>query len=127
MIAEITGKVVGGKRVGRTLGFPTANIQPDRAYVLPGNGVYAARISVPGEARMLPCVLNQGSHPTLPEGGQTIEAYILDFDRDIYGEAVKVQYIRFLRPERKFDSLDALKAQIAMDAEDARICAEDAR
>lgn len=120
MIITINGKVVGGKHIGHTLGFPTANVEPDGAYNLPQNGVYAARIYIDGEDTPLACVLNQGRHPTLPEGAPTIEAFILDFDGDIYGKSVRLEYIEFLRPEQKFPSIDALKAQIASDAESSR-------
>jgi riboflavin kinase/FMN adenylyltransferase len=120
VIQRITGKVVGGKRMGRKLGFPTANIALVRDDALPPDGVYAGRIFIPGEAGARVCVLNQGKHPTLPEGGSTIEVYILDFDRDIYGETVTVEYLRFLRPERRFEHVDALKAQIRADADEAR-------
>lgn len=82
---QITGQVQQGKRVGRQLGFPTANIQPDNPALLPAqNGVYVARI-VLADGRVLPCVLNKGRHPTLPEGAATVEAHILDFHEDLYG------------------------------------------
>ncbi len=117
---KLTGTVAGGKRIGRRLGFPTANVEPDRPCALPENGVYVARISIPGEERPLLCVVSQGMHPTLPEGKATIEAFILDFDRDIYGQAVELEYLRYLRPEFKFETLDALVAQMKRDVEEAR-------
>jgi riboflavin kinase/FMN adenylyltransferase len=117
---KLTGKVVGGKKIGRTLGFPTANVEPDHLIDLPKNGIYAAWIAIPGEEKPRLCVLSQGVHPTLPEGKPTIEAYILDFDRDIYGETVELEYFRFLRPEIKFDSVDALIAQMKLDVFEAR-------
>lgn len=117
---KLKGKVVGGKRIGRRLGFPTANIEPGSAYVLPEDGVYIARITVRGEKEPLLCLLNQGIHPTLPEGKPTIEAYILDFSRDIYGESVELEYLHYLRPEMKFDSIDALIERMHRDVEAAR-------
>lgn len=119
MIITIRGRVVSGKHIGTGLGFPTANVSPAGEYELPPNGVYAARITLPGE-RVLKCVLNQGRHPTLPEGEPTIEAFILDFSGDIYGADVSVEYVRFIRGEVRFPNMDALKAQIARDVETAR-------
>ena len=63
------------------------------------------------------CMLNQGKHPTAPEGPATIEAHILDFSGEIYGRCAEVEYVAFLRPEQRFASLDALKAQLALDLE----------
>lgn len=116
---RLEGRVVRGKQLGRTLGYPTANIEAEVSPAeLPENGVYAAWFELDG--RRLPCVLNQGRHPTVPEGPPTIEAHILDFTGDIYGRRVAVEYLRFLRPERRFPSLEALKAQIDADGRAAR-------
>lgn len=118
---KITGVVVRGKQLGRTIGFPTANIQPDDpASVTAQNGVYVAVISIDGYPARLPCMLNQGSHPTAPEGAPTIEANILDFSDEIYGLRAEVEYLSFLRAERKFPSLDALKEQLKADLESTR-------
>ena len=119
MIITIRGRVISGKHIGTGLGFPTANVSPAKKYELPENGVYAARITLPGE-RVLNCVLNQGRHPTLPEGEPSIEAFILDFSGDIYGADVTVEYVKFIRGEVRFPDIDALKAQIARDVETAR-------
>lgn len=117
---KITGVIAPGKQLGRTLGFPTANLQPDPGCVLPEqNGVYCAVIAVDGGAPM-PCVLNQGSHPTAPGGPPTIEAHILDFSGDIYGLPAEIEYLHYLRPECKFPSLDALRAQLSQDVKAAR-------
>ena len=117
----ITGIIVHGKHLGRTIGFPTANLQPDDpAAVTAANGVYVARITVEGYPASMPCMLNQGSHPTAPEGAPTIEAHILDFGDDIYDRRAEVEYLHFLRPERKFPSLDALKDQLKSDLESTR-------
>ena len=120
-LAKVSGVIVHGKHLGRTLGYPTANVRPDR----PGdaaaqNGVYVALIRLEGYAEPLPCMLNQGCHPTAPEGAPTIEAHILDFSDDVYGLRAEVEYLEFLRPERRFASLDALKAQLRADLESTR-------
>jgi riboflavin kinase/FMN adenylyltransferase len=118
---RIEGIVVHGKHLGRTIGFPTANIQPDDpASVTAQNGVYVAVISIDGYPARLPCMLNQGTHPTVPEGAPTIEAHILDFADDVYDRRAEVEYLSFLRPEQKFPSLDALKAQLAADMKATR-------
>ena len=112
---KIAGIVAEGKRVGRTLGFPTANIHPDTNMHAPDkNGVYVARIAL-ADGSLLPCVLNQGRHPTLPEGASTIEAHILDYTGDLYGQHVQIEYLEFLRPEIRFESIEALRTQIAKD------------
>ena len=117
----ISGIVETGKRLGRTIGFPTANIRTDptggsRAQ----NGVYAAAIWLEGESGARPCMLNQGSHPTVPDGKPTIEAHLLDFSGDLYGRRVRVAYLHFIRPERRFDSLDALRDQLGRDRDAVR-------
>lgn len=117
---RITGVVAAGKHVGRTLGFPTANILPDEGCALPEqNGVYAALLTL-ADGRSLPCVLNKGCHPTLPEGAATVEAYIFDFEGDLYGQRVAVDFLDFLRPETRFASKEALRAQIERDTANAR-------
>lgn len=118
---KITGVIVHGKQLGRTIGFPTANIQPDDPEsVTAPNGVYVAAISIDGYPDRLPCMLNQGTHPTAPEGAPTIEAHILDFSDDVYGLRAAVEYLSFLRPEQKFPSLAALKQQLTADMERTR-------
>ncbi len=115
----ITGQVLQGKKIGRRLGFPTANI----AYPLDGCnmpcGVYLAVVTL-GDGRVLNGVLNQGHHPTLPEGPPTVEVHLLDFDGDLYGQQVRVEYLKFLRPEMKFPSVEAMRQQIFGDIDVAR-------
>ena len=114
MIVE--GIVERGKQLGRTIGFPTANIRPDRIVgKWPDNGVYIAAFWMEGEEKARPCMLNQGVHPTVPDGKPTIECYLLDFSGDIYGLQVRVEYLRYIRPEKQFENLDALKAQLNRD------------
>lgn len=117
----ILGWVEPGKHLGRTLGFPTANLRPEEVDgAWPANGVYAAAMWIGGDACASLCMLNQGVHPTAPEGKPTIEAHILDFEGDLYGREVRVEYLRFLRPERRFPTLDALIGQLHRDREDVR-------
>lgn len=112
---EIAGIVEKGKQLGRTLGFPTANIRLNGTYQLPENGVYQAAMWIQDMEWPLACMLNQGHHPTAPEGKPTIEVHILNFDGDIYGKPVRVRYVGFLRPERRFESLEGLKQQLTRD------------
>lgn len=117
----LCGTVEPGKRLGRTLGFPTANVRPDDpGAALPANGVYAAAFRIGSEPAARMCMLNQGRHPTAPGGKPTIEAHLLDFDGDLYGRRVSVEYLCFLRPERRFDSLDALAEQLRSDRDAVR-------
>jgi riboflavin kinase / FMN adenylyltransferase len=112
------GEVVTGDRRGRELGFPTANIVPDDRLAYPGHGVYAAW------AHGHPAAVNVGVRPTFVTGrGALIEAYLLDFDGDIYGETLRVAFVERLRGEKRFDSVDALIDQMKLDVEQAReIC-----
>jgi len=114
----LRGPVVRGDALGRTIGFPTANIDAS-SQVRPANGVYAARLVVDGVGHDAVC--NIGVRPTVSDGLQwRTEAFIFDFDADIYGQHVSLQLIARLRGERRFDGIDALKAQIARDCEAAR-------
>ena len=120
MLYRVQGRVVYGKQLGRTIGYPTANVAPEGLPAEPpANGVYAAWYCLP-DGEKLPCVLNQGHHPTVPEGAPTIEAHLLDYAGDLYGQEAAVEYLRFLRPEQKFESRTALKEQIARDERAAR-------
>lgn len=121
----IEGTVVGGKQLGRTIGFPTANISPELAdrQLLPPDGAYAADIAIDGDSTTHRAMVNIGIRPTVDHTdapARTIEAHILDFDADIYGRRTTLTFRRRLRPERCFDSLDTLRTQLALDAEAAR-------
>lgn len=119
---SVSGEIIHGKHLGRTLGFPTANLPRPEGVDLPPNGVHVATLSVltgPHAGQVFPCVLNQGSQPTVPSGRATVEAYIPGFSGDLYGAQVRVDYLQFTRPERKFASLDELKAQLARDTQNA--------
>lgn len=113
---KIEGTVVKGKQLGRTIGFPTANLQADSVPQME-NGVYAAWFELDGSR--LPCMLNIGHHPTVPEGAPTIEAHIFDFEGDIYGRRAVIDTAAFLRSEQKFPSVDALRQQLSRDRERA--------
>lgn len=109
-----TGKVVHGEEIARTLGFPTANI--DLSYKsLPKFGVYGGLILIEGEEEKRNCIINIGENPTLKPGIITFEAHILDYKGDLYGKEVTVELLKFLRPEKKFNSVDELKKAIKND------------
>ena len=114
----ISGTVVHGKSLGRTLGIPTANLLLEPGLVVPKFGVYACRCIVDGSS--YPAVTNVGTRPTVNGVGITVEPWILDFDGDLYGREITLEFNHFLRPETKFDSLPALQAQIRKDAEETR-------
>jgi riboflavin kinase/FMN adenylyltransferase len=114
----IEGEVVRGRQLGRTLGFPTANV-PLGDYVRPRFGIYATRTRLP-DGRTLNGVSNIGENPTVGGNAARLEAWLFDFDEDIYGQRVETDLVAFLRPEERFDSLDALSAQVRRDAEIAR-------
>jgi len=112
---QLCGVVQQGDRRGRELGFPTANLVPDEAFACPGHGVYACL------ANGLPAAVSIGVRPTFNTGrGELIEVFILDFDGDLYGSELCVQFIRRLRGERRFASADALIAQMHRDVEQTR-------
>ncbi|MDF2724363.1 MAG: riboflavin biosynthesis protein RibC, partial [Paenibacillus sp.] len=116
----LTGTVVHGAARGRQIGFPTANIELDGPYVVPCNGVYAVRLQWAGQSYN--GVMNIGTKPTF-EGDstrRTLEAHLFDFSQSIYGEYVTVELISYIRPERKFNSIDELIAQIGRDVNTAK-------
>jgi riboflavin kinase/FMN adenylyltransferase len=114
------GEVVEGDRRGRTLGYPTANLVPVPGYVVPGHGVYAARARTPGGSEHVAAV-NVGVRPQFVTGrGELVEAYLVDFDGDLYGARLRLQFLRRLRGERRFASVEALVDQMGRDVERAR-------
>jgi riboflavin kinase/FMN adenylyltransferase len=123
---SIRGRVVHGHARGRTIGFPTANLQPEQPYVIPRTGVYAVTAEIGGEdgspASRYGAVLNIGYRPTfeLPSGGLSLEAHLFDFDGDLYGRELTLTFREYLRDERKFASVDELVGQIRKDAERAK-------
>jgi len=119
----ILGTVVPGDKLGKKLGYPTANLSA-HSEQFPPNGVYLAEAWIHGV--LYHGVVNLGYRPTVSSGKseRVLEIYLLDFDRDIYGEDVEVRFTRYLRPERKFDSLEDLVRQIELDVRQAReLCA----
>lgn len=114
----IEGVVRRGQQLGRTLGFPTANVfMAD--YVVPKLGVYATRTRLPG-GRVVPGVANIGNNPTTGEVETRLEVWLFDFDEDLYGQVIETQLIAFLRPEEKFGSIDEMVEQIRVDERQAR-------
>lgn len=114
----IKGEVVHGRKLGRTIGYPTANIELGNS-IAPRFGVYATRTRLPN-GRELPGVANVGVNPTVGEVSPRLEVWLFDFDEDLYGQILDTDLVAFLRPEAKFDSLEAMIVQIAHDAERAR-------
>lgn len=113
---SVTGTVVKGNHIGHTLGFPTINIYPDENKLLPPFGVYAGKTEV--KEKVYRSISNVGCKPTV--GGEvrpSVETYLYDFDGDLYGEEATVELSAFRRPETKFESLEALKAQLQKDIE----------
>jgi riboflavin kinase/FMN adenylyltransferase len=112
------GKIIEGNRLGRTIGFPTANLKiEDAEKLLPGHGVYAVRVQrlQQPQPAWMHGMMNIGVRPTVDGSKQTIEVNIFDFDEEIYGEILRVEVIAHLRAEQKFSGLDALKAQLNQD------------
>ena len=115
---SIDGTVVEGQRRGRTIGFPTANLCSENE-LLPPHGVYATTARIGGVVHA--AITNIGIRPTVDDSGRTtVETYIFDFDRDLYGAPLRLGFVQRLRDERAFASLDLLKAQITADCERAR-------
>ena len=117
----VRGEVIVGDRRGRTIGFPTANVLPDPAQMIPGYGVYAgfAYVGKEEEEEYAACT-NVGVAPTFGRGESRVEAYLLDFEGDLYGRIVDVSFVRRIRPEKRFSDVEELKEQIARDVEEAR-------
>jgi riboflavin kinase/FMN adenylyltransferase len=118
---EIEGRIEHGDARGRQLGFPTANLGLAE-YLRPAFGVYAVQAGVDqgAETRWHAGVANLGRRPTVAGLVERLEVHLFDFDGDLYGRHLRVRLIEFLRPEKKFDGLDALRAQIARDSAQAR-------
>lgn len=120
----LTGEVVPGIQLGRTLGIPTANLHLPAGLVVPKFGVYACRCRV--EGKVYPAVTNIGTRPTVGGEGITVEPWILDYEGDLYGREITLEFLAFLRPEEKFEDLDRLKAEIHKNAQQTReiVCRE---
>ncbi|MDP4144360.1 MAG: bifunctional riboflavin kinase/FAD synthetase [Bacillota bacterium] len=114
----LRGNVVQGKKNGRKIGFPTANLGYDNRFVIPKRGVYYTKVE--HEGKLYKGITNVGYNPTVGENDLTIETNILDFSREIYGESLNIYFIERFRDEIKFQSLESLKIQLAADEKYAR-------
>ena len=115
----IGGEVIMGNQLGRNIGFPTCNVVIDETMITPPNGVYITYCTVDGVRH--PAVTNVGNKPTIGDYAKNIETHIFNFDREIYGEEISVEFIRRTRPEKKFDGIEALRKQIESDCITARV------
>ena len=115
----IDGEIVMGNKLGRTFGFPTCNTIVDETMITPPNGVYITTCTIDGVKR--PSVTNVGVKPTIGKYEKNIETHIFDFNEDVYGKRIRVDFIKHTRPEKKFDGLDDLKKQIQSDCIEARV------
>ena len=113
---RLSGMVVEGDRRGRQIGFPTANLEiEDDRKLMPRGGVYAAQVRLPGEAESRAGMMNIGTRPTFAGQGVRLEVHLLDFEGNLYGDELRVEFVRRLREERRFDSVDALTEQLSQD------------
>ncbi len=116
---QLNGIVVGGKQIGRKIGYPTANLQVNSEYVLPKMGVYAGYVTI--DSLRYQAMISIGLNPTVKDDRiVSIEAHIFDFDKDIYNKNVNFVYVQYLRPELKFNSLNGLIAQLKEDEKECR-------
>ena len=117
---SVDGEVQHGDKRGRTLGFPTANLVPRPGFVVPGHGVYACRVQL-ADGTLVAAATNVGVRPQFVTGrGELIEAFLIDWSGDLYGEKIRIEFLRRLRGERRFDSVDALVEQMGRDVDEAR-------
>lgn len=113
----VSGLIVVGNQIGRTIGFPTANLAPAPGLLAPSCGVYATRVTLPG-GEVWAAATNIGVRPTVETDGEVrIEAHLIGFDGDLYGQEIEVAFVARIRPERRFASLDDLKSQLRADVE----------
>lgn len=116
---SITAEVVSGRRIGNTIGFPTANIHPERFLVLPVNGVYITKTLLDG--KLYNSITNVGYNPTFEDTkDKTVETHLIDFNQDIYGKKIEVFFLKKIRDEKKFENVALLSEQIAHDMKEAR-------
>ena len=117
------GKVVEGNKIGRTIGYPTANLElSDKNKLVPGNGIYAVQLKIDNEQLTMNGMMSIGIRPTIGESKRTIEVNIFDFDKDIYGKTIRVYLKKYLREEKKFSGLGELKKAIDKDKANALKC-----
>jgi riboflavin kinase/FMN adenylyltransferase len=113
----LKGRVVEGNRIGRTIGFPTANLRPDnREKIIPGTGIYAVNVRLDGMLRTAMCYI--GRRPTVApndDAEQRIEVHLPDFSGNLYGQTLEIEFVRFIRHDMRFDSIEALRQQLMLD------------
>ena len=125
---HVAGKIVHGRRLGRVLGMPTVNLLPSEEKLLPPKGVYYSYVSLHSDLGVMPydgkhfaAITNIGTKPTVDDRSvMGVETYIYNFDKDVYGEEMEVYLLRHKRPEMRFEGVEALKAQMAIDIADGR-------
>ena len=117
----LAGRVVGGEKLGRTLGFPTANLQLHDEQLVPAHGIYAVWARIDGEPTWRMGAMSIGVRPTFGGHLRTLEVFLLDFDGDLYGRSLTVAFADWLRGEQKFDSVEALVTQMHRDVAEARV------
>jgi len=110
---SLEGEVIHARKIGRTIGFPTANLKSDDKLIIPKNGIYAVKVYV--ENKIYYGATNIGYNPTVNGRTLSIETNIIDFDEDIYGEIIKIEFLDRIRDEKKFNSIDELKSQLRKD------------
>lgn len=116
---SITGTVGGGQRRGREMGFPTANLEVHPDLIIPGDGIYATWAHLESGRHM--AATSIGLRPTFDDGeNRTVEAFLLDFSEDIYGQTLRLEFVKYLRGEEKYDTVEALMEQIDRDVQDTR-------
>ena len=115
---SISSVVVNGQHLARKLGFPTVNVLPDKDVLLPKSGVYLTRTSFDGKSYF--GITNVGVRPTVDVGLLCAETHIFDFDGDVYGKRITTEFIEFIRPEKKFSSVESMAAQVRTDIETAK-------
>ncbi len=114
----LSGEVAAGRQLGRTIGIPTANLQLPEGVLCPRFGVYACKATADGKTYT--AVTNVGTRPTVAGNGITVESWLQDFEGDLYGKKLQLQFYKFLRPEEKFPSLEALQGEIRKNAREVR-------
>jgi riboflavin kinase/FMN adenylyltransferase len=117
---SLRSQIIRGAQRGRSIGFPTANFAVPAERLLPANGVYATFVHLPGVSQRLASVTNVGVRPSFGGGERTVESFIFDFEGDLYGQELTLEFVEHLRPEKKFNGLAELVAQISHDADQAR-------
>ena len=111
---SLSGKVIHGDKIGRTLGFPTANLETEKFKLIPGNGVYIVKVNF--QSQIHKGLLSIGTRPTVTNSNEKrVEVYILDFDQEIYGESLTLEFIHKIRDDKKFDSVNELVQQMDLD------------